>query len=289
MKLLNNISKEKYNDVQWVLKWLEENPEVGDETPDPIEYFHCFWKGPLSDLHLMSLDSLHKTNPNVKIILWTPEALEAQGTHSWAKIKKLLKDNIQVIQINKEHFNEANAEAIYAAYVLLIMENPDIKRYNYNIAYASDIIRFIVLYIYGGVWFDMDVLFLRDFNSIKLNRYVSQWGDGPVFEAGNDLCGNAAIMRLEKGHNLISKILKYKKPFYPTTSFQLKNDLDITILPSTFFDILWTPSDKLPPSLQFKTFDDFFKIDKWMMPEEIYAYHWHNRWKNPVPSFFPNI
>lgn len=93
-------------------------------------------------------------------------------------------------------------------------------------------------------------------------------------------------MRLEKGHNLIKYILKkYQRPFYPTTTFKLENELDITILPSTFFDILWRPEDQIP-NIQFKHFDDFFEQTELNLPKEIYAYHWHNRWTHKTPSFF---
>jgi len=288
MKLLPDIRKEDYNDVQKILNYLFMVREWGDEDVEPIRYFHCFWKGDLSDLHLMSLKSLHETHPKAKVILWTLDPFETQGTHSWIKIKKLLKDKIEVIQVTGDHFKQAGASILYSQFLNLTLNKPNYARYNHDVAYASDIIRFIVLYIYGGVWFDMDILFLRNFNSIKINRYVSQWGDGPVSTAGNDLCGNAAIMRLEQGHSLITDILlgKYPKPFYPTTTFQLDNNLDITILPSSFFDILWTSENKLPEDLQFKTFDEFFSIEKFDMPTQLYAYHWHNRWNKKPPPFF---
>lgn len=279
MKLLEKISKEKYNDVNFILNFIKNNEKISNEKTEVIRYFHCFWKGKLSDLHYMSLKSLINTHPNVTIILWTPDLFELQSTYSWIKIKKLLKEKIQVYQINKNHFIEANAERLYSKYSILTINKPDIKRYNAEIAYASDIVRFVVLYIYGGVWFDLDILFLRNFDSIKINRYVSQWG--------TDMCGNAAILRLEKGHDLIDKVInKYEKPFYPTTTFKLENTLDLTILPSTFFDILWRPQDQIPNNLQFNNLDDFFHISEWKMPKELYAYHWHNRWNKNIPNFF---
>jgi len=278
MKLLQDIHKEDYNDVQKILNYLFVTREWGNEGVEPIKYFHCFWKGDLSDLHLMSLKSLHETHPNAKVILWTLDAFEIQGTLSWIKIKRLLQDKIEVIQVTGEHFKQAEASVLYSQFVMLTSANPTHISYNHDIAYASDIIRFIVLYIYGGVWFDMDIMFLQNFDTIKIQRYTSQWG--------TDWCGNAAIMRLEKGHSLIKDILgKYPRPFYPTTTFKLENDLDITMLPSTFFDILWRPADHIPETLQFKTFDEFFELEEDLdMPG--YAYHWHNRWNKKPPPFF---
>jgi len=274
MKLLDNISFDQYNDINFILNYISKNAIIGTEEVKPIEYFHCFWKGPLSDLHLMSLQSLLNTHPNQQIILWTSNLFELNSSKTASKIKSLFKNNIQIIEIDKNVFSNANAEILYSRYSLLISGNNQ-----HTLAYASDIIRFVVLQVYGGVWFDLDVLFLRNLNSIHLNQYVSQWG--------SDACGNAAILRLEKNHNLIKTIIKaYDQPFYPTTTFNIENDLDITIMPGPFFDILWTKSELIPENLQFKTFDDFFKQEELNLPKEIYAYHWHNRWSKQTPPFF---
>jgi hypothetical protein len=273
MKLLN-IPLEKYNDVTYVLNWLKNNQTVGDENVEPIEYFHCFWKGQLSDLHVMSLQSLINTHPSAQIMLWTPNVFELNGSSVAIKLKKTYKNKIEINETDKNLFANADAELLYSQYSLMIGANNQA-----SLAYASDIIRFIILQVYGGVWFDLDVLFLKDLNSIKIKRYVSQWG--------TDECGNAAILRLEKNHGLIKYIYKnFDKPFYPTTTFKLDNELDVTIIPSTFFDILWRPKEQVPETLQFKTWDEFFKIKCINLPEEVYAYHWHNRWSNQTPLFF---
>jgi len=278
MKLLKNIPQNKYNDVNWVLNYLHFNSNVGEEDTEPIEYFHCFWKGGLTDLHLMCLDSLKKHHPTSKVLLWTTNALEIQGTLSWMKIKRLLKENIQIIEVTNEHFKEAKMDVFYSKFVLLTSKNRLADSYNHDLAYASDITRFMVLNLYGGVWFDMDVLFLRNLDSIKLKRFVSQWG--------TDWCGNGALLKLEKGHNLVNNMSKFNTPFYPTTSFKLENDIDLTILPSTFFDILWRPSEEIPEHIQFKTFKEFFEVEQMMLPTELYAYHWHNQWERRAPTFY---
>jgi len=277
MKLLAEIPQEKYGDVQWVLDWLKENPVIGNENTIPIEYFHCFWRGPISDLHLMSLHSLNKFHPNSKIIFWTPNIIDIEKCESWEKIKNLLKDQIELKILTETDFNECGASSLYSAYKSGTDNMPGRSGENEGLAYISDIVRFVVLYLYGGLWFDMDILFLRNLDSIKLNRFVSQWGDG--------MWGNAAILKLEKGHDLIGKIIgKYSRPFYPGTSLQLDNDLDLTILPSVLFDILWRSS--INADLQFRDFGSFFSVQELALPPELYTYHWHNRWTNNPPPFF---
>jgi hypothetical protein len=279
MKLLPNISSKQYNDVEWVLKYLQDNPVIGDENVEPIENFHCFWKGVINDLHAVSLDSLFNTHPNAQVYLWVTDKFESSGSMSWINLKRKYKHRVKMVEITVDDFKDANCEVLFSNYKILTSGNPNLAQYNHDVAYASDIVRFVALYLHGGVWFDLDVLFLRSFDSIHLKRFVSQWGTGD--------CGNAAVLKLEKGHDLIDKILrKYTKPFYPTTTFKLENDLDLTILPSTFFDILWRPVEQIPEHIQFKTFDDFFKQTELNLPKEIYAYHWHNRWNNKPPLFY---
>lgn len=277
MKLLPEIPIERYNDVPFVLEYLRNNPQIGNEDVEPIQYFHCFWAGSISDLHLMCLESLNETHPNCTVLFWTPNAWEVQGSFSWIKIKRLFKDRIKLQEVTYEHFKEANFPSFFSQYSILTQIKTT-DSYKHNLAYASDIIRFVVLYLYGGVWFDMDILFLKNFDCIKMKRFVSQWGTDP--------CGNAAILKLEKGHDLIQKLKNYPKPFYPTTSFRLENDIDLTIIPSTFFDIHWqTPTDLI----SFKTWDEFFQQEELNLPKQIYAYHWHNRWEKTPPPFYQKL
>jgi hypothetical protein len=274
MKLLESIQQGQYNNVDYVLNYLADNPIVGKEDVPPIDYFHCFWVGSLSDLHLMSLHSVVKHHPNVKIILWTTNIFELISSMSAISIKKEFKNVLEIIEIDKNLFNNANAEIMYSTFSMLVSSNTQS-----SLAYASDIIRFIVLEVYGGIWFDLDMIFFRSLDTIKIKRYVSQWG--------TDECGNACLMRLEKNHALIKEIYKkYYQPFYPTTTFKINNDLDITILPSVFFDILWRKSEDIPEHLCIKTFEDFFTVKELNLPSQLYAYHWHNRWSNSLPKFY---
>ena len=281
MKLVDGIPFEKYNDVEGILSLVRENNGIGNDNVEPIQYFHCFWKGKVTDLHLMCLQSLKKVHPNSTIFLWTPNALEVQGSESWVKIRKVIRDKIILSEITHDHFKHANASGLYLNYHSLTSQGEK-KGYDHNVAYASDIVRFVVLYLYGGVWFDLDILFTKSLDSIKIKRYVSQWGGEP--------CGNAAILRLEKGHDIIQNVLgKYNPPFYPTSTFRLENDLDITILPGSLFDIHWQVTDHNPRGshlLSFRNWDEFFEMEELKLPDEIYGYHWHNRWSYATPPFF---
>ena len=274
MKLLPEIPIERYNDVPFVLEYLRNNPQIGNEDVEPIQYFHCFWAGSISDLHLMCLESLNETHPNCTVLFWTPNAWEVQGSFSWIKIKRLFKDKIILLPVSKELFESVDCEFLYSTYSINLYQNV-----RPTLVFASEIIRFIVLEKYGGIWFDLDILFLRNFDSIKLNRYVSQWG--------TNLAGNTAIMRLEKNHNLTRHFfLKNNHPFDYQKVYDISNGIDLTIIPSTFFDIHWQTSIDL---ISFKTWDEFFQQEELNLPSEIYAYHWHNRWEKSPPPFYQKL
>ena len=67
-------------------------------------------------------------------------------------------------------------------------------------------------------------------------------------------------------------------------SYEHKN-LNITSLPSSFFDIVWNEEDKNVPYLTFNNFNYFFQhTDKNVTLNNFmkgcFAYHWHNRWND---------
>lgn len=287
MKLLNEIPQKYYNDPSWILNYLKNNSVIGAEEVNEIEYFHCFWAGNLKELHLVSLTSLCETHPGLPILFWVPNKSLVEKSETWEKIKSFVTNPIELIQVEYDHFQKSNLEKLYSTYLKVVNDTPNPFKYAHKLAYASDIVRFVILYLYGGIWFDLDVYFLRNLNSIRIKRYLSQWG--------TEFVGNGAILRLEKNHDLIDKIIKInpKLPFYPhmsenteMSSFLLGNNLDITILPATFFDILFIPEKDLPINFPLKTFYDFFRVDPLDFPPELYAYHWHNNWHMGLPKFW---
>ena len=280
MKLLSNIPKEKYNNVSYCLDYLNNNSIIGsEENNNDSNIFHCFWKGHLNELHKLCIESIFRTQKVEKIILWCHDNFEIMMSPITLK-------GVEIRQFNRDEFEKMNVkksikDGMFSRYNSLV-SLPNIKGpYAADLAYASDIFRFVVLHNYGGIYFDLDILFLRDFNEIKINKWVSQWG--------TEWCGNACVMKLPKNHDLIETIYnKYQKPFYPTTTFILDNILDITILPSTFFDPLWRGPDAIPDDsrINFKEFDDFFEtsIDLYNFFKGTFAYHWHNRWNKKAPT-----
>ncbi len=276
MKLLKDIPIEKYNDVQYCFDYLNRNKTIPENSnlEDKPNIFHCFWSGEITDLHVLCLNSLLKTQSIENIYLWTDNPNNITESAAYLKIKDFVEvKNFDINVFNAMKGAKSIKDSLWIAYNKIMKASWSQS----NIAYLSDIFRFVVLHNDGGIYFDMDIIFLRNLNEINLTRWMSQWGA--------DNCGNACLLRLEKGNNLVDSIYgSFKRPFFPLTSFKFENNVDITILPSAFFDPLWRDHQDIPDDAPFKYFDDFFENENWkkdLFPGT-FGYHWHNRWNKTL-------
>ena len=58
----------------------------------------------------------------------------------------------------------------------------------------SDLLRLLALHKYGGVWVDMDIIFLRDFKPILDQEYMYQWGSETDF-ANQGACATVLALK----------------------------------------------------------------------------------------------
>ncbi len=234
--------------------------------------FHVYWKGNLTLHHLMSITSCYyfnvKTNPQNKIILWIEDNIPNEYNDEiskYAEIKKFsLKDEIKgtILEFDNTFFP--------------------------NSVRLSNLIRTILLYKYGGCWFDLDVFFLRSFEPIFANYsehiclYNWEYQNYP---------NNAIYISLKpyskKMENNI-KIIMYLRRGWSFQQALLTYDLplDILVLPCSWFDASWVKS---PYDIKFNsvfnkskdkiTFDNFFNGS--------FCYHWHNQWNVKIHEKSP--
>ena len=236
--------------------------------------FHCYWHGNLNEKHLYSVLSCYYfnvLNRKHKIILWlennTPNDINKEIS-KYCEIKQFS------FQTEKEK-SEFIKKGFY---------------YNKIISLYSDVVRYLLLYNYGGCWFDLDCFFLRSFDPLFCNF-------------GNEIClygwrtqpypNNAIFISLEPKSTKMKKNMEYIISLGLGWGFQrvpLTYDLpmDITILPYIWFDVGWINN----PTTNEEFFMEFFTptqenitIDSFFPGS--FCYHWHNKWNDEIQKNSP--
>lgn len=140
---------------------IEQGNELNGEYTDEV-LFHCYWSGELNETHLLSIMSCYyhniKNYANRKIILWI------DGPED--KNKYYMKIN-EIVDIKKFDMDELLKDTQFHK-----------TQWNYHhdknvITEKSNLVRLLLLYVYGGVWFDLDVLFLKNFSPL-LSEYENE-------------------------------------------------------------------------------------------------------------------
>ena len=151
----------------------------------------------------------------------------------------------------------------------------------------SGILRFLVPHKYGGIWADMDMIFLRDLKPILGQEFAYMWGTSRDFArrlGGSDCYGPcAAFMNIKKNseHSNICLQEIIKTTIRPMTTcldhallamvYRVK---PFTVFPSVFFNTEWQMGDLSTP-IQEGWWDKNEYSDK-MLFLEAFSWHWHN-------------
>jgi hypothetical protein len=231
--------------------------------------FHCYWNGVLNEKHLYSILSCYYFNcykNKHKIILWL--------------------ENNRPNQYNTEI--EKYAEIRYFSISYEIKETnfvPSNVKYNRNnIAYGySEVVRYLLLYNYGGLWFDLDCFFLRNFDPLFYNFE----NEICVYQWENQNYPNCAIFislepKCEKMKKNIQFIIERNRGWVlQEASITYELPLDMLVLPCSWFDASWLPNPYNIGTENFFEytginyhFDNFFKGS--------FCYHWHNKWNKKI-------
>lgn len=238
-----------------------------NQTYDKTVIFHCYWNGNLNEKHLYSILSCYYFNVHNhkhKIILWLEKNIPNQYNieiEKYAELKNFsLKDEVS----NTEFLQEYNF--------------PFSK-----ITYYSDFARILLLYNYGGCWFDLDCFFLRSFDPIFYNFSneicLYQW-------ATQKYPNNAIFISLERRSDKMKVNIEFIINLNKGWGFQEANltfdkPLNFLVLPCSWFDGSWIKNpynirvdDFFENTTKIYNFNNFFKGS--------FCYHWHNRWNKPI-------
>lgn len=212
--------------------------------------YHCVWFGSLLDQHILCLASLFSTQNNSSVILWTDNA-------SYNNLSKL------------------NRIFLHYDFTIRIGNWKENMKYQ-TIAFRSDKWRLQILQEFGGIYFDLDIVFLKDISWFaNYERAIVQEGYAAEKRFNN------AIMYFPKGHfglthwlNLIGNdFLGWDKTFEIQA---VSDDFGADMIPNSVTDRGWTD---LGPGCT-----DFFE-KKGLSPDilaDSFLYHWHNKWNMSV-------
>ncbi len=225
--------------------------------------FHCYWNGNLNEKHFFSILSCYYfniLNNKHKIILWlennTPNNINKEIS-KYCEIKQFSLDT----EKKNTNFIEGN---FY---------------YNKALSFYSDVVRYLLLYNYGGCWFDLDCFILRSFDPIFKNYEKEVC----VYQWENQNYPNGAIfISLEpksiKMKNNINFIINRNKGWgFQEANLTYDLPLDMLVLPCSWFNGDWIENPYNIGTFNFfkdskkeYNFDNFFN--------GAFCYHWHNKW-----------
>jgi len=225
--------------------------------------FHCYWNGNLNEKHLYSILSCYffnVYNNKHRIVLW-------------------LENNIP------NHYNDQINN--YAELRTFSFKNEskdfNIKNNFSYVTFYSDCIRNLLLYNYGGVWFDLDCLFLRCFDPIFCN-FKSEIC---LYQWSTETYPNNAIYislepKSEKMKNNINFIINRNLGWgFQQANLTYDLPLDILVLPCSWFDPGWVEN---PYNIHFLNFfehtDQTYDFNNFF--KGTFCYHWHNKWNNEI-------
>jgi len=255
-----------YTDYDKTIKVARKLNGVYDESV----IFHCYWNGNLNEKHLYSVLSCYHfnvLNKNHKIILW----LENNAPND------INKEISKYCEIKQFSLKDQTANTF--------LENRQIKFDRLQANYY----RLLILYNYGGCWFDLDCFFLRSFDPI-FEKYpdkicVHQWED-------QNYAGNGIVVSLEpksvKLKDIMNFIINLKRGWgFQKAKLTYDLPLDFFVLPCSWVSPAWIKNPIFEHRADGSQFDRFFKnSDKEYNFDNFFngafCYHWHNRWNKPI-------
>ncbi|THG99901.1 hypothetical protein EW026_g2541 [Hermanssonia centrifuga] len=172
----------------------------------------------------------------------------------------------------------------------------------------SDLVRFVLCHRFGGVYLDVDTLFLRDWEDLWGWRgaFAYRWSRMDRY--------NTAVLRMHKGSAfgtfILRTALRNGLDFHPIRITRYLKDAQMENLllrvPDALFDPAWLASEgyqtERPPFPFFSSFNDFFDTPSQASaaPDALgfdgffrgaYIYHYHNNWWTPFDPHrdFPDL
>lgn len=276
-------------------------------------FLHTYWcrgsENVLNSKVTTGYQSALQTQINVRLIIWTIPVC-VQNTVSQIKSSGLFNYTTaskSTLEVRSTNILSKQVEESSDKYIQSCVHTFYNATVSVDMVGFSDLVRFIALYLYGGIYVVSDSLYLRDLSWFHGQAFAYKWD----FNTGYF---NTAIMGLPKGSPLVSRIIASAPgglctsatfhPIHIITSVGCKlNETckEFIMYPTLFFDpassyqgnYIWNRADALYDVNNRQSGDFFFEKDMGLWDVNnffpgSYVYHWHNRWDMVVnpKSFF---
>ncbi|CAB4396487.1 uncharacterized protein OCT59_002588 [Rhizophagus irregularis] len=290
------------------------NPDLNQKdslkcSPDqPPMLFHVFWKGDISDKISLMIKSFLFTQPLQcsKLYIWLDDTTMTLEDNPYSY--SLLQFSPKYIEFKNWNTEEQlNYDPIYKGWEY----NLNKKRRSVSF---SDMVRFVVLQRYGGIYVDADVLLLRDLSQFYHTNFEFsyQWSFKEDY--------NTAVLRLRPNSTTTRMIIEGAmnnrmrfhpfsiKNYFTSVENPTKDDVNpyLYMLPVPLFDPLWLKKDRrqrnstLTPNINVwydvfnpeLSLNEFVNVDPENATPQLrkvdgffpgaFTYHWHNNWRTEI-------
>ena len=258
--------------MKLLFKTTDYNETIGLATKITGDYdksviFHCYWCGNLNEKHLYSVLSCYYfnvLNRNHKIILWLENNIPND-------INKEISKYCEIKQFSLEN-EKAKSEFLID--------------YNYNfedITFYSDFVRVLLLYIYGGCWFDLDCFFLRNFDPIFKNYEneicVYQWEN--QYNPNNAIFISLEPKSIKMKKNIDFIINRNRGWGFLQAGLTYDLPLEMLVLPCSWFNGDWIQNPyNIGTNQFFENTEKIYNFDNFFTGA--FCYHWHNKWNTEI-------
>jgi len=271
-----------YYDTAYCLAFARKLPAQSPRPQTTRNLFHFYWYGPFNRKVVFALKSFLATQDPERAEAWL--WLDYTGTRpdSQEAFAAALGGEVRILTYDPPEC--AVGTPLATAPTLLTPQDPVAR---------SDAFRLLILYRHGGVYVDMDTMFLRDFGVL-----FDTYGDGSFCYrwSARQHFGTNAIMYMERANPLgLELIRRCIEIGSCKTRLLLRHehaDIDLLELPCVLFDPLWPHFDREDrfAKAPFKKFRDFFRPFGLLHRRKqhirsmadffpgAFAYQWHGFW-----------
>ena len=249
-----------------------------DEASNEKVIAHTYWYGEIGRKQAFSIISYLATQDLAKTEVWL--WLDEESGYEGYKENKYLKELLPFIKVKCYNpLKELKGTRHFQTNIFTT---------KFNLAYRADGFRILILYKYGGLYFDMDVCFLDDVLQVCGSEWCYAWE--------KQAYANNALLYFHNGKE--SKLMSYlfwkaqrKAPMpWAILHYTDKRLRNLTVYPYQLFDPAWLDEKAEATDKYFDSFFEPIKENDGEMKtvnsyKEFYpgalAYHWHNRWEAP--------